>query len=103
MDENDFQCCIGLFILLIFISVIIAGLSLGDPTNVTETITYKDISHTRGSFQETTHYNIYTENNQFQVHLKDYNQLQIGDNVTVEYNETINPILHTKEAQYYAE
>ena len=95
----------GLCILLVFFFILLAVASLFEehtPVNVTETVVEKDIGHVHEFFSDDNQYNIYTTNNSFTVDLEDYNQIQVRDNLTVEYNTTFHPILYFKDREYYA-
>ena len=60
--------------------------NMTQPYNVTETVMHKDISHV-GKYEEITDYNIYTTNYHFSVSLTDYNNIKVGDNLTVELDD----------------
>ena len=96
----------GMGVLLIFwIGLLIIFTIVDDtpPTNVTETVTYKDISHISHMFSDNNQYNIYTTNNSFKVSLEDYNLIKIGDNLTVEYPPNLGlPALYYNNHEYYA-
>ena len=69
-----------------------------EPVIVNETVTAKDISHWRAD----NFYNIYTSNNSFRVDLTVYNEISVGDNLTVEYCDLGFPELHYKDRLYCA-
>lgn len=95
----------GFCAILLILFVLISILSVFDdtyPFNTTETVVEKDISHTDKFMDTNNQYNIYTTNNSFDVRLKDYNQIQKGDNLTVEYDDFGAPILYYNNRTYYA-
>lgn len=74
------------------------------PTIKTEEIIYKDISHISNFGNDITYYNIYTEHNKFQMTLEDYNQLNIGDNLTVSYNnQSFIPYTNYNNNMYFSQ
>ena len=86
MNDETVVGCLGMFILFLFLVV---SLSVGNtPVDKTEEIVYKDISHISNFGKDVTYYNIYTKENKFQMSLADYNQLNVGDNLTVCYNNS---------------
>ena len=86
INNETVICCLGMFILFL---ILVLSLSVGNtPVDKTEEIVYKDISHISSFGNDVTYYNIYTKDNKFQMSLVDYNQLDIGDNLTVCYNNS---------------
>ena len=69
--------------------------------NITETVVDKDISHVKEHMGDDCQYHIYTNNNEFEVYIKDYNRINIGDNVTVEYNRTFTPNLYVNNSNVF--
>ena len=85
MNDETIVGCLGMFIVFL----ILISLGSGDaPVDKTEEIVYKDISHISNFGKDVTYYNIYTKENKFQMSLADYNQLNVGDNLTVCYNNS---------------
>ena len=93
------------YILLILFGAMIILLPISDsmtqPYNVTETVEHKDISHI-GRWEDITDYNIYTTNYHFSVSLTDYNNISVGDNLTVEIDDSWHELCYG-DSKYLAE
>ena len=59
------------------------------PVNITETIVNKEIIHNNRFPSEKDVYRVYT-NHSFDISLKDYNTVSIGDNVTITAKEEVH-------------
>lgn len=90
-----------LWILMITSVYLVASYEPPEPYNVTETVTYKDISHI-GKWEDHTNYNIYTTNSHYRVSLADYNRISVGDNLTVTCDNWIR-YLHYRDSIYTQE
>ena len=97
----------GMFLLLAISMLLLPVAMMFDDrvaVNVTETVVGKDISHPYSFVGSDNHYNVYTTRNCFSVSLIDYNNINIGDNLTVEYNNSIAPpTLHFNHSMYYSD
>lgn len=96
-------------VLVILLCFIICGGMLGiasteeSPTFKTEEIMHKDISHISNFGNDITYYNVYTEHNKFQMTLEDYNELNVGDNLTVSYNnQSFIPYTYYNNNMYFS-
>ena len=69
-----------------------------------EEVMYKDISHIGNFGNDVTYYNIYTKNNKFEMSLDDYNEIDVGDNLTVVYNNySFFPYVIFNDNMYFSE
>lgn len=88
MSELDLDFIKAMVVLFAFFCTLTGVAHISDDTqlvNVTEEVTYKDISHVHRLGDDDKQYNIYTTNNSFEVTLDTFNQIKVGDNLTVEY------------------
>ena len=84
VNENLMLIVMGL---LITIMVLSCYWFEENPSYVkSEEVMYKDISHIGNLGNDVTYYNIYTKYNKFEMSLDDYNEIEVGDNLTVVYN-----------------
>lgn len=100
MNSESFVLCGAILVVLLLFGVASTDES---PTVKTEEIMYKDISHISNLGSDITYYNIYTEHNKFQMTLEDYNQLNVGDNLTVSYNnQSFIPYTYYNNNMYFS-
>lgn len=98
-SESFILCGIILVVLLLF------GIASTEesPTVKTEEIIHKDISHISNFGNDITYYNVYTKYNKFQMTLEDYNKLDVGDNLTVSYNnQSFIPYTNYNNNMYFS-
>ena len=100
MNRESFILCGAILVTLILFGAVSTDES---PIIKNEKILYKDISHISNFGSDVTYYNVYTEHNKFQMTLEDYNQLNVGDNLTVSYNnQSFIPYTNYNNNMYFS-
>ena len=100
MNSEIFVLCGVILMFLLLIGIVSTDES---PTIKNEEIIYKDISHISNFGNDITYYNVYTEHNKFKMTLEDYNELNVGDNLTVSYNnQSFIPYTYYNNNMYFS-
>lgn len=102
VDENLILIIMGFFIAIMVLSCYWFE---ENPSYVkSEKVMYKDISHIGNFGNDVTYYNIYTKYNKFEMSLDDYNEINVGDNLTVVYNNySFFPYIVFNDNMYFSE
>ena len=102
MNEKFILICMGFFIIIMILSCYWFE---ENPSYVkSEEVMYKDISHISNFGNDVTYYNIYTKYNKFEISLDDYNEIDVGDNLTVSYNnQSFIPYTYYNNNMYFSE